>query len=87
MSSFFKPYVADNLWKNCVHTGDPYINLVPIMYKEKGYCELLVSLSMLFVQLFVDTIECDCSNQFGVEPVRRQPSHMQYPPGLDESIM
>ena len=57
------------------------------MYKEKGYCELLVSLSMLFVQLFVDTIECDCSNQFVVEPVRRQPSHMQYPPGLDESIM
>ena len=39
------------------------------MYKKKIYCELLVLLSMLFVQLFVHTRECDCSTLVGVETV------------------
>ena len=35
-----------------VYVENPYIL---IMYNKKGYCELLVSLSMLFVHIFVHT--------------------------------
>ena len=42
---------------------------VTSIYKKKEYCELLVLLSILFVHLFVHTIECDCKTQVGVESV------------------
>ena len=38
--------------------------------KEKVYCELLLSLSMLFVHIFVHTRECDRSTQIGVEHIK-----------------
>ena len=43
---------------------------VSSMYKKKGYCKLLVSLSILFANPFVHTRKCDHSNYIGVEPVR-----------------
>ena len=37
------------------------------MYNKKGYCKLLVLLSVLFVYLFVNTRECGSGTKFVVE--------------------
>ena len=55
---------------NHVHTGNLRRNLVKTkIVQEKGYFELVVYLSILFVQIFVHTRECNLSNQVGVEHV------------------
>ena len=52
---------------NHEHT-DKYVEIVyiPNMYKKKGFFKILVSLSMLFVHIFVHTVGYDCSTKVGV---------------------
>ena len=55
--------------KNPTGTGNSRRKSPCITYvKEKIYREILVSLSMLFVHLFVYTRECERSTEVGVEP-------------------
>ena len=45
----FEPLSTDDLCENCIRTESIRINCVHTKYvKEKGYCKMLVSLSMLF---------------------------------------
>ena len=37
--------------------------------QEKGYCNILVLLYMLFVNIFIRTRECNRSTKVGVEPI------------------
>ena len=62
--------VLGNYAENHIRTWDLCRDRVDIKYvQEKGYCEILVSLCMLFVHLFVHTKECDRSTHIGVEPI------------------
>ena len=55
---------------NCIRNGNLRRNPVNARYvQENIYFELLVSLSILFEQIFIHTIEFACSTQVGVEPV------------------
>ena len=71
---FFSHLVLGIYVGTWIRTENLSINPVNTKYVQgKGYCELLVSLSMLYVKLFVHIREYDRSTQVGVEPVIWEP--------------
>ena len=60
LGNYAKHVRTRDLCRNRVHTKN---------IQEKGYCELLVLLSMLFVHLFVHIRKYNPVNQVGVKPV------------------
>ena len=70
-SSLFEPPSTGTLRIKVAYGLGTYVETFHIhsIYKKKGCCELLVSLSMLLVHFLVDIRECDPITQVGVEHI------------------